>query len=341
MDRKKILSILGLSLLVFSLVISCSTNSPPNFQANEGETETIVIGYSNWVGWWPWAIAEQSGIFAKNNVRVEMKWFDGYLESLEALAAGQLDGNCQTLNDTISFATAAVNGEVAILVNDNSAGNDKIIVAAEIDRIEDLKGKQVALEAGVVNDFLLSLALESHGMKRADVEIVNLETSAAAVAFATEQTDAVGAFPPYWSIALERQGAKELISSAEFPGSIVDLLVVSQSLIDGQPNKVRALVKSWFDTMEFMAQHPAQADRIMAARAEITVEELQQFKAGTKMFTLADNLAAFAPGSTMKQMPFAAQKIANFMLDIGFINEVPDLTKILDDSLYQSTCKIN
>jgi hypothetical protein len=42
-----------------------------------------------------------------------MKWFDGYLESMQALAAGQLDGNSQTLNDTISFAGEAINGEVA------------------------------------------------------------------------------------------------------------------------------------------------------------------------------------------------------------------------------------
>ena len=48
---------------------------------------------------------------------------------MQSLAAGQLDANSQTLNDTISFAGDAVNGMVAVLVNDNSAGNDKVIVA--------------------------------------------------------------------------------------------------------------------------------------------------------------------------------------------------------------------
>ena len=187
-----------------------------------------MIGYSNWAGWWPWAIAEQEGLFAKNNVNVEMKWFDGYLASMEAFAAGQLDGNSQTLNDTISFAADAVNGEVAILVNDNSAGNDKIIVAEDINTIEDLKGKKVAVEEGVVDDFLLTLALESKGMKRDDVKIVPLETGAAAAAFASGQADAVGAFPPFWLTALKRKGSKELISSAQFPGAIPDLLVVSE-----------------------------------------------------------------------------------------------------------------
>ncbi|MEL6496841.1 MAG: ABC transporter substrate-binding protein, partial [Cyanobacteria bacterium J06623_7] len=238
MNKNKILGALGIFLLVFSLAIGCGSNSSLQSHLDRDHDETIVIGYSNWVGWWPWAIAEREGIFARNNIKVELKWYDSYSESMEAFAAGQLDGNCQTLNDTVSFAAAAVNGEVIVLVNDNSAGNDKIIVASEINRIEDLKQQKVALEAGVVSDFLLSLALESRGMKRTDLEIVDLETSAAVVAFTTKQTDVVGAFAPYWPIALERAGARELVSSADFPGSIPDLLVVSQKLIDEQPKIV-------------------------------------------------------------------------------------------------------
>jgi ABC-type nitrate/sulfonate/bicarbonate transport system substrate-binding protein len=31
-------------------------------------------------------IAEEEGLFAKNGANVQMKWFDGYLESLQALS---------------------------------------------------------------------------------------------------------------------------------------------------------------------------------------------------------------------------------------------------------------
>ena len=258
MNRRKILSLLSVFCLSLLLTISCS-QAPETSDSDAPatpDTPAIAIGYSNWAGWWPWAIAEQEGMFAKNNVNVEMRWFDGYLASMEALAAGQLDGNCQTLNDTISFAADAVNGEVAILVNDNSAGNDKIIVTEDINTIEDLEGKQVAVEEGVVDDFLLTLGLESKGMKRDDVEIVPLETGAAAAAFASGQVDAVGAFPPFWLTALKREGSKELFSSAEFPGAIPDLLVVSQKLIDEQPEAAQALVNTWYDVMDLYGAKP-------------------------------------------------------------------------------------
>jgi NitT/TauT family transport system substrate-binding protein len=326
------------TVFILSLVLTVSCNQTPDIQTSETETTSstetsakVVMGYSNWPGWWPWAIAQEAGLFEENGVNVELKWFDGYLESMQALAAGQLDANCQTLNDTISFAADAVNGEVAVLVNDNSAGNDKIIVAEDINSLEDLKGKKVAVEEGVVDDFLLTLALEDKSMSREDVEIENLETGAAAAAFASGKVDAVGAFPPHWLTALKREGSKELVSSKKFPGAIPDLLVVTQKLINEQPEQVQALVNTWFATLEFLEKNPDKADEIMAKRADISVEEFQQFKEGTKIFTIEENLEAFSPGNSMKHMPFAAEKMTKFMLDVGFIEKAPDLNKVLDD----------
>ncbi|WP_036486802.1 ABC transporter substrate-binding protein [Myxosarcina sp. GI1] len=306
-----------------SVSVTASTNSVAN--------TPITIGYSNWAGWWIWAVAEEEGLFAKNGVDVKMLWYDSYLESLEALAAGQIDGNSQTLNDTISFAGNAVNGEVVVLVNDNSAGNDKIIVADRIERVEDLKGKDVAVEAGVVDDFLLTLALEKNGMKREDVNIVDIETGAAVEAFAAGQTDAVGAFPPFWLTALKREGARELVSSRDFPGSIPDLLVVSQKLVKEKPKEVGALIDTWFDTLDFIQQNSQRADAIMARRAGVNTEQLQLFKEGTKIFSVADNLKAFSKGNDMAHLNFAAEKITEFLENnLKALDKKPNFSKLFN-----------
>jgi len=330
-DQKYFVTLLYLAcVLLFSACFSSDKSSDSALESSS-DSDPVVIGYSNWAGWWPWAIAEEEGLFEKNGANVQLKWFDGYLESMEAFAAGQIDGNTQTLNDTVSFAASAVNGEVVVLVNDNSAGNDKIIVTAEINSLEELLGKTVALEEGLVDDFLLTLALEDAGFSRDDVTIANLETGAASAAFAAGQVDGVGAFPPFWMVALKREGSKELLSSADFPGAIPDLLVVSQTLIDERPEQVQALVDTWFDVLAFMAENPERSDEIMAARANVTVDELQLFKEGTQMFTIEDNLEAFSEGDSMMHMPFAAQEMTNFMLEVGFISDAPDLDILFDD----------
>lgn len=344
MKRRQLISLFLAFFCTMLVTVGCgqtpddagSSASSDDSNTTAVSNEPIVIGYSSWPGWWPWAIAEQEGLFAANNVNVEMKWFDGYIQSMEALAAGQIDGNCQTLNDTISFAADSVNGQAAVLVNDNSAGNDKIIVTEDINTVADLKGKQVAVEEGVVNDFLLTLALEREGLSREDVKILPLETGAAAAAFAAGQADAVGAFPPFWSIALEREGSKELFSSADFPGAIPDLLVMSQTIIDERPDDVQAIVNTWFDVRAFMEENPERSDEILAERAGITPEEVRQLKDGTRFFTIEENLEAFSDGEGIKHMPAAAVEMADFMVGVGFIPEVPDLETILDDQFVKA-----
>ena len=331
-------------MLIVSFFVTVNWHKIPTTTASTGfqpEKPAITIGYSNWAGWWIWAIAEQEGLFTKNEANVELRWFDNYSECLEALASGDLDGNCQTLSDTLTFAESAVNGEVAVLVNDNSAGNDKIIVTEEIDQIKDLAGKTVGVEAGVVDDFLLTLALEKADMERDDVEIIDIETGAAAAAFAAGQIDAVGAFPPFWLTALGREGSKELISSKEFPGAIPDLLVVSQQLIDEQQKQVQALIDTWFDTLDFMAKNPQRSDDIMAERAGISLDELQLFKKGTKIFSVADNLTAFSQGNNMTHLNFAAEKTAEFLKNnLKSVEKQPQTKKLFNQKFVENYATI-
>ncbi|PZV16734.1 MAG: aliphatic sulfonates ABC transporter substrate-binding protein [Leptolyngbya sp.] len=346
MKRRTFLPTLFAFFCTLLITVSCAQSTPQADAPAEGTAdapvtatagEPVKLGYSSWAGWWPWAIAEEEGLFEANGANVELIWFDGYLESMQALAAGQLDANSQTLNDTISFAGDAVNGMVAVLVNDNSAGNDKVIGAEGINTVADLAGKSIALEEGVVGDFLLSLALEDAGLSRADVEIKNLETGAAATAFAAGQVDGFAGWVPFWETALSREGSQELVTSEEYPGAIPDLLVVSQKLIDSRPDQVQALVNTWFDILAFIETNPDQANAIMAKRASVSDTEFGKYTKGTKIFTLDENLEAFsAGGDDMKYMPYASQKMAEFMVGVGFIPEAPDLEAILDDQFVKA-----
>lgn len=327
------------------IAVGCAQNQPQaeapetsaDAPAEETSGEPIKMGYSSWAGWWPWAIAEEEGLFEENGANVELIWFDGYLESMQALASGQLDANSQTLNDTISFAADAVNGMVAVLVNDNSAGNDKVIVADDIGGVSELQGKTVALEEGVVGDFLLTLALEDAGLERSAVDIQNLETGAAASAFAAGKVDGFAGWVPFWETALTREGSKTIVTSADYPGAIPDLLVVSQTLIDERPDQVQALVDTWFDVLAFMEENPERSQEIMAQRASISADEFETYSEGTDIFTLEENLEAFSDGGEdMKYMPYAAEQMADFMVKVGFIPEAPDLEAILDDQFVKA-----
>ena len=220
--------------------------------------QTLRIGYSAWPGWFPLAVAEEKGFFDKAGLKVELTYFVDYTASLDALVAGKVDVNAQTLNDTM-LGVAAGSDQRIVVVNDNSTGNDAVICDSKITSVKDLKGKKIAAEAGVVDHFLLLQGLAKEGLKESDIEFSGLKTDAAAAAFAGGQFDCVAVFAPFTVQALERQGSKVLFSSAEFPGVIPDHLVATADAATKRSADMQKLVNAWYATLDYIKANPVDA----------------------------------------------------------------------------------
>lgn len=298
---------------------------------SEAATSSITLGYSAWPGWFPLAVTEEAGIFDEVGLDVELTFFADYLASIDAMAAGELDAVTQTLNDTMA-SVAFGSEQVIVVVNDNSTGNDKIICDGSIGSIEDLAGKTVAAEAGVVDHFLLVQGLESVGLTEDDIDFRGLPTDAAAAGFAAGEFDCVGVFAPFWLTALERPGSKELFSSADFPGLIPDHIVASRELVAEDPEAVQKLVDAWYLTLEYMEENPEEAMEIMARVAETTPEEYEQFAEGTTIFTAEEALAAFEDGDDTTSLPHTAGLINPFLVESGFTESEAPLEGLFDAS---------
>src|SRR4030095_10553729 len=185
--------------------------------------EPLKIGYSDWPGWTAWEIAKEKGFFKKHGVDVKLVWFPIYTDSLTALNTGKLDANCQTWSDTIPPLAEGLNLK-AVLVNDNSAGNDGFVAKKELKKIKDLKGKTVATELGTVDHFLLLQALAKNGMTEKDIVYKNMTVPAAAAAFRQGKLDAAVLWQPSLNDVVKEGKANLLFTSKETPGLIPDLL---------------------------------------------------------------------------------------------------------------------
>ncbi len=290
----------------------------------------VVIGYSAWPGWFPWEVAEKQGLFRANGVDVELRYFDNYTESLAALAAGEIDANSQTLNDTVASVSSGAE-ETVVLVNDNSTGNDKVIARDGVRGLADLRGKRVAVEQGTVDHYLLLLALAEVGLTQADIELVPMATGDAVAAFKEGRVDAVGAFAPFTSTALELPGSRAIATSAEFPGAIPDHLVVRTAVAAQHPDAVQAVVDSWFDVLDSIRADRGAAVAVMAARAGVDLNQYDSYESGTTLFTWRQNLDAFTPGTTSQHLNYQARQIASFLVDAGLTKTQPELSRMFDD----------
>jgi NitT/TauT family transport system substrate-binding protein len=289
----------------------------------------ITLAFSAWPGWFPWEVAQEKGLFAANGANVELKYFDNYLDSLSALANGAVTANSQTLNDTLISVSGGAK-QTIVLVNDNSTGNDQIIAAPGISSLADLKGKTIAVEAGTVDHFLLLLALKRAGVASTDVTIKALPTADAAAAFKAGQVDAVGAFAPFTTTALERPGSKAIATSKDFPGAIPDHLVFQSSFVAQHPDDVQKVVKTWFDTMAWINAHKDEALTIMAKKAGVSVDDYKSYDAGTTIFSRDQNLSAFASGTTAANLDYEAGQIAQFLVDAKLADTKPSLDGLFE-----------
>ena len=147
--NRRIVTTLTAGVLAAGLLAGCGSSGGSDASGgSDGGSErassgdTIKIGYSAWPGWFPLTVAEQEkGIFEDAGVDVDLMYFTDYTASLDALAAGKVDVNAQTLNDTM-FGVAAGSEQTIVVAGDNSTGNDAIICDESITSVpQDLKGK--------------------------------------------------------------------------------------------------------------------------------------------------------------------------------------------------------
>jgi len=302
--------------------------------AESSSDDPITLGYSAWPGWFVWAVTEEAGIFDEVGVDVELTYFADYLTSLEAMATGEIDANSQTLNDTLVSVSTGSDQRI-VITNDNSAGNDAIIVDQSITSIADLKGKTVAAELGVVDHFLLLQGLATENLTEEDIDFRGVLTDAAAAGFANGEFDAVGVFAPFTLDALKRPGSHVLFDSSDFPGTIPDHLVVSPELVEERPEDVQKLVDAWYATLDYIAENPEEAREIMAGVAEISPEEYESLEAGTKIFTAEEALAAFEGEEAPEGLQPMAEQISEFLVDSGLAEEAPPLDDLFDPSFTQ------
>jgi NitT/TauT family transport system substrate-binding protein len=317
-------------VLLASAAFMASCQSSPTIMATK-----ITLGFTAWPGWLPWQVAQDKGLFTRNGVNVELKFYSNYTDSLLALETGALDANSQTLNDTlISISSGAK--QTIVLVNDNSTGNDKVIAREGIKSIADLKGRKIAVEQGTADHYLLLLALRQAGLGQQDVVLQPQSTEAATTAFAAGQVDAVSASAPLTTKALQRPGSHAIATSAEFPGAIPNHLVVRPALIQEHPEAIQALVNTWFDTLRWIKDNKENATAIMAKACGVGLDDYKTYAAGTTIFTRQQALDAFTPGTTPKHLNYQAAQIADFVFGTGMVQNRPSLGGLLDERFVEA-----
>ncbi|NBD28084.1 ABC transporter substrate-binding protein [Paenibacillus glycinis] len=327
-----------LLMLLVMLTVLAGCGGAKEASSGGSSDDPITIALSPWPGWFFWYLVDEKGFFDKHGVKVDLKWFPVYSDSLQALSTGKVDANSQTLSDTLAPASKGI-GLKAVLVNDNSFGGDAIVSKTSIGSIKELKGKTVATELGTVDHLLLLTALAKNGMSEKDVNYVNMTVNDAGPAFISGKTDASVLWEPFQTTAVKEGKGKVLFSSKETPGLIPDLLVFRDSVVKNRPDDIQKIVDAWFDALNYFQSHQDEAIALMAKKAETTPEDFKLGLSSIKLFTPEDNVNAFGKRDDYTSLAYTAKTTADFLQKLDMVDEIKDFDSLFDSSFVEKAAK--
>jgi NitT/TauT family transport system substrate-binding protein len=290
--------------------------------------EPLKIGYSDWPGWVAWEIAIEKQWFKEEGVDVQFEWFD-YVASMDAFAAGKLDGVGMTNGDALVTGSTGAKS-VMILMNDYSNGNDMVIGGPGIGSVKDLKGKKIGVEVGFVSHLLLLNALEKNGMTESDVELVNVPTNETPQVLASGEVDAIVAWQPSSGQALNLvPGSKPIYTSKDEPGLIYDMLAVSPESLAARRDDWKKVIKVWYRAVDYLKDPKTEADalKIMSARVGLSPEEYKPFLKGTNILTRAEANKFMVKGEGFKSI-YGSSVISD---EFNVANKVYEKSEPVDD----------
>lgn len=231
-------------------------------------------------------------------------------DSLQALAAGTVDGAGLTLDEAITARAAGLDLKI-VLVFDISAGADVLLARPGIDRLDQLKGKSIGVEQTGVGALMLDAAKKQAGLARGDVQVISMTADQHLAAFKQGKVDALVTFEPIASQIIAA-GGQPLFDSRAIPGGIVDVLAITGKALADNPNTLRTLLTRYFSALNYLQQQPEDATRRMAPRLGLTPAGVQAGYARLILPDLAENYRLL--GGVPAPLEATAAQLAALML---------------------------
>ncbi len=227
-------------------------------------------------------VAKDQGFFQQEGLIPELIEFDSSNLAMDALLSGQVDVARGGLMLQLKIESEKPGLITTFLVNKQTTENfiDYFLVHKEsgITTFTDLKGKKIGTAAGLIETTMAKNILAGAGLAETDFQIVEMKPTLLPQALEAKQVDAVYIFEPEANVALERGFASIL---AEHPTETYTPLnpwigggvYMTTSLIEGNPQKAKKIMRAFKRAGQFIAEHPDQAKEILLKNVPLKVDK--------------------------------------------------------------------
>ena len=257
---------------------------------------TIRILCPTWSGYAPVFVAQDLGYFKALGIDVSIKFEDERPNVMAAMARGDIEMDMRTVGEYQGKPRDSKTPGVIIGTIDQSLGGDGVIAPGDITSVEQLKGKTVASEPNIPGRLLLQLELKKKGMTLSDLDVKQIATADTVAVFTDPSISAVVSYQPNLSQALDKVKQRKphiLISSAQYPGIILDVIIVRQDDLKANPEKYKKYMIGLFKAIEYFKTNKADFIKLAAPHFNLSPEEFAASIEGSLEYTGYKETAAY------------------------------------------------
>ncbi len=214
--------------------------------AGEAKIKLRAAYHPNWGPMSVPAAELKQHFFEQEGLEIEWLKFTSGAPEIAAMASGD-----------VSFGyigqgaiALCAEGKAEIISLSHFTNSEAILVrkASGIRTMQDLKGKNLATELGTTADVVLELACRKYGVKRSEINVINMPITSAIAAFVGGSVDAVVA----WGTDLTN-------IKANVPDELISV-IETKDVVDMVP-----FLGLWIATDEFVQKNPDLVQRILRA----------------------------------------------------------------------------
>lgn len=322
-------------LLLFSVICALSVGCSSKQTAST--TPSFTLAFSEYPSWVTFLVASENGyingeagklgpIEEKYNVDIVLKEAD-YDTCITLYGNAQVDAACLTNMDTL--APCLGRNSVGILPTSTSVGGDAVIVANNINTIEDLKGKKTYGLEKSVSQYCFERNLELQGQNPKDYPFANMDPAAAAQAFQTNQPniESIIVWNPFVLQTLRtRTDSKTLFTSANIPEEIIDMVVVGKDSLakEGGDRFANALVETYYSVNQDLINAETKDKTLVALGAKFSslgLEDMKLVCEQTRFYATADQAITLFNGDKFRKETMPS--VVSFCVSHGIVDAKP------------------
>lgn len=299
---------------ILSAVLVCAMFAMVLTGCGKKKTNDLTMAFCTWTGYSPMFIALEKGYFSEAGINMTIQVVEDESTYTSLITNGSVQFLATAQDPNIKMYANGADSRY-LLTMDSSCGADALVATADINSLDDLAGKTVALDKSASSYYFFLRALEQDSsLTEDDIDVLDMgDTTEAGLAFMAGNVDAAIMWEPELSEAIDSvDGAHAVISSADYPNTIMDSLVVNTKFAKENPDAVKAVTEAWYKAVDFLNENPDEAYELMASGfEEVTAEDIAADCEGLEIYGRAENESLVNSG----EIRTICQDMADFWYD--------------------------